>query len=281
MAIFNDHHLHTKHSRCCHEDYDLEAVARLLESKGFDYACVTDHVHFQADGRFVHEHVAMRDQLVKHGFPLWIYIGIEASIIDMDGHLPLDTVGTVGTPLLDFLVAGDHWIPGTSITMDDLPAGRQQLARMHESDSSKLAALYKDIATMYARAVSRNDISVLVHPFDTLLRMTDFDVAILEAFEPVCEACQDRGVAIELNSAAARRYFKVYDKIEPLHQDCIPPGEFYVALLKVAARYDVTFSACSDAHATRDVGELEDAIKLASLAGIGASRIWRLPPRQS
>jgi histidinol phosphatase-like PHP family hydrolase len=251
----HDTHVHTRYSACCHENYDLRKIARIHEVKGFSYACVSDHVHDDNDGAFMTEHARVRNDLLAGGFPLPIFIGIEASIVDIEGHLPLSSVAR--TP--DYIMCSYHWIPATKITMDDLPSSARIVKAMHDHDPSGLRALYVDVASMYVNAMACNKIDILAHPFDTFMRIENFDQQLLDVFGTVCEACQAHGVAIEINNKAVERQLELFTHNEPLHDDCLPAAEFYTRLMKIPLDYDVQFSTGSDAHVVHDIGVLDHA----------------------
>ena len=199
--------------------------------------------------------------------------------MDFDGHLARP--GSINQPDGPLLFA-DHWIPNTAISMDDLPGSSEVIKDMHERSPSKLGALYRDVANMYTQVMARNGaVSVLAHPFDTFLRATNFDGALIDVFEPVCEACQHHGVAVELNEKCLERYYKIYAKVSPLHDDCLPPGDFYDALLRVASRFDLRFSAGSDAHSVRDVGCIDRVRSHIASLGINNERMFRFEPGAS
>ena len=74
---------------------------------------------------------------------------------------------------------------------------------------------------MYINAMDRNHVDVLVHPFDTVVRMGDFDPALIELFGDVCDAAAARGVAIEINNKAIQRYVDRSPPVAAAHEGCI------------------------------------------------------------
>ncbi|MBN2151555.1 MAG: hypothetical protein JW839_08920 [Candidatus Lokiarchaeota archaeon] len=267
MQLF-DHHVHTRYSACCHERYDLREIAMAHDRLGFPYSCVSDHVHSGRDGGFVAEHQRVRAGLAAGGFEKPVLVGVEASIVDFEGHLPLG--GVEGQP--DFVLCSDHWIGDTGITMSDLQGSARRVRAMHDADPHALKALYADVARMYVKAITRHDVDVLAHPFDTFMRASNFDKALLDAFGPVCEACQAAGVAVEVNNQSVKRQMELFSRTRPLHADCLPAPEFYTRLFKVAAGYDVLFSTGSDAHVARDIGDLRRSRQFIEALGIPERR---------
>ncbi len=270
-----DHHVHTRYSACCHERYDLREIARAHDRLGFPYSCVSDHVHSGADGAFVAEHQRVRNDLAAGGFGKPIFIGIEASIMDFGGHLELDSVN--GEP--DYLLCSDHWIGDTGITMDDLPGSAKLVRTMHEDDYGALKAMYNNVATMYVNAITRNKVDILAHPFDTFMRIANFDQYLLDVFGRVCEACQDNRVAIEINNQSVKRQLDLFSRVEPLHADCLPAPEFYTQLFEIAVGYDVRFSTGSDAHVAKEIGDLNRSRQFIEQLGIPQGRIFSLRGR--
>jgi len=269
----NDHHVHTRFSACCHERYDLHQIAKILDAKGFPYACVLDHVHQGTDGDFLAEHARVRNDLLAGGYPKPIFIGIEASIVDNGGHLVLNSVNAAP----DYIVCSDHWIPGTLITMDNLQGSAFRVKEMHAKEPQKLQALYKDVASMYVNAIGINKIEILAHPFDTFMRIGNHDKHLLDVFGPVCEACQVRGVAIEINDKSVQRQLFPAKQRKPLHDDCMQPAAFYTALVKIAMNYDLLFSTGSDAHVVNDIGDLAHSRAFIEQLGIPDRKIFTLP----
>ncbi len=274
MQLF-DHHVHTRYSACCHERYDLRAIAKAHDRLGFPYSCVSDHVHVAVDGAFVAEHQRVRADLAAGGFDKPVFIGIEASIVDVEGHLALD--GVNGAP--DYVLCSDHWIGDTGITMGDLQAGAKLVRAMHDGDPQRLKALYGDVVGMYVNAITRNEVDILAHPFDTFMRVSNFDKGLLDVFGCVCEACQAKGVAIEINNQSVKRQMDVFSRTRPLHADCLPAPEFYTRLFKVAAGYDVQFSTGSDAHVAKEIGDLRRSSQFIEKLGISQGRIYSLGDR--
>jgi histidinol phosphatase-like PHP family hydrolase len=252
----------------------LADIARIQEKKGRPYACVTDHVHADGDDAFLPLHVAVRDALRDDGCALPIFIGIEASIIDRDGHFPVMISGVCP----DLVLAGEHWIPGTDITMDDTASGAAILAEMHRDDRARLESMYATVAGMYEKAMTRNHVDVVVHPFDTVFRMGDFDPAIFDLFGDVCDAAVARGVAIEINNKAVQRYVDHSPAVAPVHEGCMDSAAFYRELYSVALDRGVSFSFGSDAHVVQDIGDITSAERFARSQCIPESRILRLDP---
>lgn len=271
----HDNHVHTRYSSCCHEQYDLRDIARIHEDKGFSYTCVSDHIHLATDGAFLTEHARIRDELVAGGFTLPIFLGIEASIVDFEGHLPLD--GLVETP--DYVLCSDHWIGSTGITMDDLPGSARIVKELHDRDPGKLRSLYKNVASMYINAISSNNVDILAHPFDTFMRIENFDKQLLDFFGMVCEICQERGVAIEINNKTIERQLDLFKNAKPLHEDCLPSEDFYTRLMKIPLKYDILFSTGSDAHVVQDIGMLDNAAKFIERLKIPQRKIYSLASR--
>jgi histidinol phosphatase-like PHP family hydrolase len=275
MQLF-DHHVHTRYSACCHERYDLREIARAHARLGFSYSCVSDHVHTSTDGAFVTEHQRVRNDLVAGGYAIPIFIGIEASIVDVDGHLVLDSVD--GKP--DYVLCSDHWIADTGVTMDNLERSAKLVKTLHESKPQALKNMYNDVATMYVNAITRNPVDILAHPFDTFMRIANFDQHLLDVFGRVCEACQEKGVAIEINNQAVKRQMELFSLVETLHADCLGAPEFYTRLFKTAMEYEVQFSTGSDAHVVKEIGDLTRSRQFIEQLGIPQGRIFSLKGHQ-
>lgn len=271
MRLF-DHHVHTRYSACCHERYTLREIARAHDQLGFPYTCVSDHVHGEADGAFMAEHQRVRGDLAAVGYQKPIYIGIEASIVDLEGHFQLD--GVNATP--DYVLCSDHWIGETGITMDDLQGSAKLVKSMHDKDPQGLKALYGNVANIYVNAITRNKVDILAHPFDTFMRIANFDQQLLDVFGRACEACQERRVAIEINNQSVKRLVDLFSRVTPIHEDCMPARDFYTRLFKIAMNFDVQFSTGSDAHVVHEIGDLNHSCRFIDQLGIPQRRIFSI-----
>ncbi|MBD3188423.1 hypothetical protein GF325_16445 [Candidatus Bathyarchaeota archaeon] len=267
-----DNHLHTRVSHCCHQNYGLQEVVDKLSLEGLPYACTTDHVHNPGDGTFLPDQLSEREMLMGRGSSIPVFIGIEASIISRDGRMPLDGLPTMP----DFVIAGDHWIPGSGISMADLPGGFKLVGTMHDREPQQLDSIYDTVVCMYCQAIRNEHVVVLVHPFDTFQRIGNSDKRLLDKLETVCDACQDTGTALEINNASARRCVELHHGLPLAHEDCMAPTTFFEEMYRIAARYDITFSTCSDAHEVHLAGNTSLALNVARKSGINESRFLDL-----
>ncbi len=250
---FPDHHVHSKYSRCNHEDYDLTQIVAHLKKRGAPYYCVSDHIHWDDDDQYFPHHLKAAQSLVKKGLDRPLFLGAEMTIIDAEGHLPR-LAQSAGK--LNYFMAGDHYIPGTEITMDDLLGSKRILLALVKDSPSDLQDIFATMKRMYLGCIHGCKPQVLVHPYSTFLRCDFTHAALLEDWEVVCEACQETQTAVELNLSQIEMC--LVHPAPPLceHPDIPTLPKFYENLLRILAKHDLPYSLGSDAHTLPDVGNV-------------------------
>ncbi len=248
-----DHHVHSRYSRCNHETYDLVDIVRQLRSKGAPYYCVSDHIHWDDDDQYFPQHLKAARSLLKKGLDRPLFLGAEITMIDSDGHLPRQAQSA---GKLNYLMAGDHYIPGTDITMDDLLGSKRILLSLVQDQPDELRKILATVKQMYLGCVRNNKPHVLVHPYSTFLRCDFTHTTLLDDWDAVCQACQETQTAIELNLSQVEMC--ITHPAPPLceHPDVPSLPEFYRALVRTVAKYDIPYSLGSDAHTISDVGNV-------------------------
>jgi histidinol phosphatase-like PHP family hydrolase len=160
------------------------------------YICVSDHIHYDADDGYFTNHLKMKRQLQQEKCSLPIFLGAELTILNAQGDLPKQTASANN---LDFTLVGEHFIPGTSITMDHIPESKVFLIQFIQNQPDKLNEIFRIYREMYQNCLRRFHPTVLVHPYSTLIRCDFTHQQLLEDFEAVCAVCQETRTAIELN----------------------------------------------------------------------------------
>lgn len=256
---FPDHHIHTQYSRCCHEKYDLGTIVDKLFSMNFPYFCVSDHIHWkEEDDWYFPEHVKKATKLIQAGLEYPIFLGSEITILDLKGTLPNQNNSK---DHVNYIIMGDHFIPTTNITMDDISGSKKILKKMIEKDEFEVNDLIIKIRDMYINAIKLNKPNVLVHPFSTLIRCGFTHHKLLDIFDSICETCQDCQTALELNRAELNRAYLENQKPVSNNDNLINLNEFYDLLIATMKKYDVKISFGSDAHQVVDIGDLSLAIQ--------------------
>ncbi len=248
-----DHHIHSSYSRCNHETYDLLDIVRQLRTKEVPYYCVSDHIHWDDDDQYFPHHLEAAQKLMKTGLERPLFLGAEITIIDRNGNLPRQEQSA---GKLSYFMAGDHYIPGTSITMDDLLGSKRILLELVQHQPNELREILGAVKQMYIGCVRNHKPRVLVHPYSTFLRCKFTHATLIEDWDAVCQACQETQTAIELNLSQIEMC--LLHPAPPLcdHPDVPPLPEFYRALLRTVAKYDLLYSLGSDAHTLLDVGNV-------------------------
>ncbi|HMF30545.1 MAG TPA: hypothetical protein VKK79_03985 [Candidatus Lokiarchaeia archaeon] len=263
-----DHHIHTWYSRCCPDIYDLRGILMQLGPQNVPYYCVSDHVHWDDDDAYFSHHLDVARELVAEGLDRPLFLGAELTMTDIHGRLPHLSVAHNH---LSYCLVGDHYIPGTKISMDDIKGSQAILQSL--LSQPELSELFETVTQMYVECVDQNHPQILAHPFSTFLRCQFPHFALLERFEVVCEACQGAGTAIEINNSEIQRH--VLHPKPPIcnHPDLLEAPEFYRRLIGILKNYDVLFSVGSDAHRFTEIGHIDDAMVEVARAGLPAKRM--------
>jgi histidinol phosphatase-like PHP family hydrolase len=239
-----------------------------LAGKTVPYYCVSDHVHWDGDDGYFTHHLDVAHELAAEGLDRPLYLGAELTMLDAHGRLP-QLAAAAGH--LNYFLVGDHYIPGTHISMDDIKSSQGILLKKLQQD--KLGDLFTTVKNMYVECVQTYHPQILDHPFSTFLRCQFPHVALLEDFEAVCEACQDAGTAIEINNSEVFR--NILEAKPPLceHPDLLTTPEFYRSFIRILKNYDVAYSFGSDAHRFKDIGRIGEAWAEAQQAGLPEKRV--------
>ncbi len=248
-----DHHIHSKYSRCNHETYDLFDIVTQLRNRDAPYYCVSDHIHWDEDDAYFPQHLKVAQTLLQNGLDRPLFLGAEMTIIDTEGHLPLHTQSA---GKLSYFMAGDHYIPGTNITMDDLLGSKRHLLGYMNNQPDKIQEIIATVKQMYLGCVRNYKPHVLVHPYSTFVRCDFTHTALLEDWDAVCQVCQETQTAVELNLPEIEMC--LIHQSPPLcdHPDVPPLSEFYETLLRTISKYDVPYSLGSDAHTMANIGNV-------------------------
>ncbi len=248
-----DHHVHSRYSRCNHETYDLFDIVTQLRTKNAPYYCVSDHIHWNDDDEYFPHHLKAAQSLLQKGLDRPLYLGAEITMVTRNGRLPRHVLSA---GKLSYFLAGDHYIPGTSITMDDLLGSKRILLSLVQNQPDVLRKVLATVKQMYLGCVRNHKPHVLVHPYATFLRCDFTHTTLLEDWDAVCQACQETGTAIELNLSQIELCINHPPSPLCAHPDVPPLPDFYRALLRTVAKYDLQYSLGSDAHTLPDVGNV-------------------------
>jgi histidinol phosphatase-like PHP family hydrolase len=251
IHMFPDHHLHSRYSRCSPGTHTLFEIYEKCVSQKKSYACISDHIHYDNDDQYFVHHLQARAELQKRNFSIPLYLGAEITILDTTGHIAKQEK-SLG--YLDYFMVGDHYIPETPITMEQLSQSRNILREWMEINSENLTKMFKIIKDMYCGAIEKYKPMCLVHPFSTLLRCDFAHIELYDVFEKVCETCQKCGVAIELNESQIQSCYEAPTPQCLEHPDIPSKADFYSYLIKISKKYDLKYSTGSDGHLLKDIG---------------------------
>lgn len=269
IEILPDHHIHSKASRCCPEQYTLKEIVFKLRELNAPYACITDHIHYAKDDQYYFQHMQLAKQLRLSDPQFPIFLGAEMTIQDSSGHLPeLDQAkGNV-----QFTIVGEHFIPNFKITMDDLEGGRTLLKEWIIHDSTKLSKAIRIVKEMYLNCIKLNHPTVLVHPYSTYLRCDYAHSQFLSDFEEVCELSQNMGTAIELNESQRIQCLVQNSPQIVESPDVISKKDFFIGMIRIMKHTGVKYSLGSDSHVLKSVGHIEEVWALAQNYGLSEKK---------
>ncbi|MBN2510252.1 MAG: PHP domain-containing protein [Spirochaetales bacterium] len=272
MKLNIDHHVHTRYSNCCNEDYGLKEIIEAQNANGMSYVCVSDHIHTARDTGGLEDHHRALATLPSSYKELPVYLGVEMTFTSPEGDIPVDPGALPAPP--SFTIGGCHHFPwDKDLTMGDVPGGRAKLARMTEQGLTELLLQHH---RLLQGAVQKARIDILAHPFDFFFRLGIFDARLLDMFHDTVRLCKKHRVAIEVNNASARRCDAEEKKNTPFNSQCIAPKKFFSALITMAMEEKVPLSPASDAHARNDIGCFDSLLPYLEEAGAGPGDFLRL-----
>jgi len=239
--VIYDLHTHTTYSHGLGSILDNVKEAH---AKGLTAIGITDHgPGHMSYGIKMSEVEQMRSDIeeAKKLFPdMDIKLGVEANIANEDGSLDLSKEEQ---KLFDYVIAGYHY----EYLGKNKVKGAALSASSWLSDHHMPISIYaiERNTDLVVKAIYENDIKVLTHPGDKM----KVDI------KRIAQAAAKRGTLLEINN----------------HH-----GHLNAEELRIASFYDVNFILSSDAHKVENVGNVENAYKIAQRADIEESRIVNL-----
>jgi len=237
MRILSDYHTHTIYS---HGKGTIEENVVSAREKGIKILAISDHgpghMGFGIKRRKYKEMRRIIDELNKKYDDIEILLGLEANVLDIDGHLDVDDELL---EMNDILLAGYHFGSRPVRIVRDM----LHHAGNYFSKEDKYDEKLKEANTLsLINAMKQYNIDVLTHPG----AKGPIDI------KRVAKAAGETGTALEINANH---------------------GFLTVNQIKEAMEYDIKFSINSDAHHPDDIGKVEKAIRRAEAAGLTSDRI--------
>jgi len=237
MKILSDYHTHTVYS---HGKGTIEENVVSAREKGIKILAISDHgpghMGFGIKRRKYKEMRRIIDDLNAQYDDIEILLGLEANVLDVDGHLDVDDELL---EMNDILLAGYHFGSRPVRLFRDMI----HHAGNYFSKEDKYDEKLKEVNTLsLINAMKRYNIDVITHPG----AKGPIDV------KRVAKAAEETGTALEINANH---------------------GFLTVNQIKEAMEYDIKFSINSDAHHPDDIGKVEKAIRRAEAAGLTIDRI--------
>ncbi len=165
-----------------------------------------------------------------------VLLGLEANVLDVDGHLDVDEEIL---KLNDILLAGYHFgSRPVRLVRDMIHHANNYFSKEGVANKKLMEANTVSLIN----AMKRYDIDILTHPG----AKGPIDV------KRVAQVASETNTALEINASHG---FLTLDQI------------------KEAMAYDIKFSINSDAHHPRDIGNFKKAIDRANAAGLSYDRV--------
>lgn len=237
MRILSDYHTHTIYS---HGKGTIEENVEAARKIGLKILAISDHgpghMGFGIKKRKYKEMRRVIDELNAKYDDIEILLGLEANVLDIDGHLDVDDEML---EMNDILLAGYHFgSRPVRVVRDMMHHASNYLSRSGKHNQKLMEANTLSLIN----AMKRYDIDVLTHPG----AKGPIDV------KRIAQAASETNTALEINASH---------------------GFLTVNQIKEAMDFDIKFSINSDAHHPSVIGNFDKAIRRAEAAGLTYDRI--------
>ncbi|WP_430885528.1 PHP domain-containing protein [Fusibacter sp. JL216-2] len=237
MRILSDYHTHTTYS---HGIGTIEENVEAARKVGLKILAISDHgpghMGFGIKKRKYKEMRQVIDEMNAKYDDIEVLLGLEANVLDVDGHLDVDEEIL---KLNDILLAGYHFgSRPVRLVRDMIHHANNYFSKEGVANKKLMEANTVSLIN----AMKRYDIDILTHPG----AKGPIDV------KRVAQVASETNTALEINASHG---FLTLDQI------------------KEAMAYDIKFSINSDAHHPRDIGNFKKAIDRANAAGLSYDRV--------
>lgn len=237
MRILSDYHTHTIYS---HGKGTIEENVEAARKVGLKILAISDHgpghMGFGIKKRKYKEMRQVIDEMNAKYDDIEVLLGLEANVLDVDGHLDVDEEML---KLNDILLAGYHFGSRPVRLVRDMVHHANNYFSKEGVANKKLMEAN---TVSLINAMKRYDIDILTHPG----AKGPIDV------KRVAKAAAETNTALEINASH---------------------GFLTLEQIKEAMDYDIKFSINSDAHHPRDIGNFKKAIDRANAAGLTYDRV--------
>lgn len=250
-----DFHVHTHHSGCCKEDYDiLDAIARARE-RGCAGIGVSDHCNYKRfNASFVFD---QKRAITKSGLRPHARVGLEITILDPKGRLGVHP---------KYLEALDYYIISEHLHIAKLFSPffriKHKIEKWYAAPTkyqAKIRRFHARYRALTLNAIEANPRTIFAHAYRFPRKHRVFDPVLLELAEDLADAAQAANVAIEVHSGFLAA---------GLGEDT-PHAAFVREFFKICTRYDLAYALGSDAHNLANVGRFPRLAE--ALHGLGVS----------
>ncbi len=238
MKLIGDYHTHTIYS---HGKNTVEENVQAAISKNLDFICISEH----GCGHIfygVHKNNLLKmkeeiDALREKYKNIKIYFGLEANIIKEDGTIDADEYHEI----FDYLLVGMHYL----IRFDKF------LYYYIMNFFARYLGLFKN----YCKKRNTNIIIRCIDKYDNIFAITHPGERFFIDAERLSKVCAEKNIALEINNAH---------------------GYMNAADAAIAAKNGAKIILSSDAHCSRDVGNISNCLKIIKDADISGSQILNI-----
>jgi histidinol phosphatase-like PHP family hydrolase len=280
MKVLSDFHVHTSASHCCKEHYGVADAWGAAKERGIEHMGITDHDVPHQNG-----YLQLHEQSIKDKPGL--LLGMEVSIRDEEGRIQ---VSKRDLARLDYVLLAEHVhiMPAWMF----LRKGRAAFAAWWRDPAKQhlVEKFYRRHAAMTCKALERNQVDVLAHPWRFPWHQGILDKASITISEPVIRKAVEKGVKIEVSRIVMNM---ARLEIEPGQQqkgdvsmftpwrgayehEIIKPVPFFKEFFGMCQQLGARFTLGSDAHKLADIGAFPAFDAFAEAVGLREKNIVQI-----
>jgi histidinol phosphatase-like PHP family hydrolase len=252
----------------------MENIVRRAKEKQIELIGFADHYHPGFNAPTIEEIGQARSFVRSYQGTLRVYLGIEASILDQSGRI---TLNKKEKTLFDYIIASLHPnFPGVV----KFPAANVRtfidfLQRLYMNTAvNPLINVIGHPWNLHSKSVYDNTFSFYgicktlgISPASCFEQIPD------SYFEEFAQAVRESEKAVELNvyGIATKETGALYGEDETARNEF---GASYLRFYHILVQKGVKFTAGSDAHSLKHVGDTRLLDRYFEMLGIGEDRLW-------
>jgi putative hydrolase len=238
MKLIGDYHTHTTYS---HGKNTVEENVQSAIRKGLDFICISEHggghIFYGVNKNKLLKMKREIESLQKKYKNIKIYFGLEANIIKEDGTIDADEY----YEMFDYLLIGMHYL----IRYDRF------LYYYVMNFFSRYLGLFKN----YCRKRNTDIIIRCIYKYNNIFAITHPGERFFIDADRLSRICAEKNIAMEINNAHG--YMNASDA-------------------SIAVKNGAKVILSSDAHCSKDVGNISNCLQIIKDANITASQILNM-----